>query len=301
VRGLLTGVTALELTPVPAAVLAGGAALVGALLGSFLNVVIARVPQGLSVVRPRSRCPACGAPIAWYDNVPVVSWVLLRARCRRCRAPISARYPLVELLGAGAALAAWARHGLSLAALAELLFALLLVALSFIDVATWTLPNALTWPLLALGVGAAAIGAGPAPSLASSAAGAAVGFAVLALVAWGSTAVARRAGRIAADQEAFGFGDVWLYAGLGAFLGVEALLPVLLLASIQGALVGVVLVLVGRAASGERDGRGPVYEDGSVPPRASVPFGPFLALGALEWLWAGAALASAVPLLQAFR
>jgi leader peptidase (prepilin peptidase)/N-methyltransferase len=276
-------------------------ALAGAVVGSFLNVVIARVPAGESVVSPGSRCPRCGAAIAWYDNVPVVSWLLLRARCRRCRAPISARYPLVELLGAGAATAAWARHGLSLAALVELAFAALLLALSFIDVDTWTLPNALTWPLLALGLAAAALGAGPAPSLASSAAGAGIGFAVLALVAWGSTTLARRAGRIAADQEAFGFGDVWLYAGLGAFLGAAALLPVLLLASIQGAVAGLVLLLAGRAATGEKDGRGPVYEDGSVPPRASVPFGPFLALGALEWLWIGGALASAIPLLQTFR
>jgi leader peptidase (prepilin peptidase)/N-methyltransferase len=275
-------------------------AFLGAVVGSFLNVVIARVPRGESVVRPRSRCPGCGATIGWYDNVPLLSWIVLRARCRACGARISARYPLVELLGAGAALLAWWRHGLSPAAAVELAFAALLVALSFIDLDTWTLPNALTWTLVALGLGAAALGIGPAPSLASAAAGAAVGFAGLALVAWGSTALARRAGRIGPDQEAFGFGDVWLFCGLGATLGLPALLPVLLLSSIQGALAGIALVALGRAASGEK-GSGVQYEDGSVPPRASVPFGPFLALGALEWLWLAGPLARAFPALDAFR
>jgi leader peptidase (prepilin peptidase)/N-methyltransferase len=275
-------------------------ALVGSLVGSFLNVVIARVPRGESVVRPRSRCPRCEAPIAWYDNVPVISWLFLRARCRACRAPIPVRYPLVELLGAGTALTAWARHGLSPAAAVELAFAGILVALSFIDLDTWTLPNALTWALVALGLGAAALGVGPAPSLASAAAGAAAGFGALALVSWGSTALARRTGRIGPDQEAFGFGDVWLFCGIGATLGLPALLPVLLLSSVQGALVGGALVLLGRAATGEK-GRGVQYEDGSVPPRASVPFGPFLGLAALEWLWLSGPLAGALPALDAFR
>ena len=98
---------------------AAWAACLGAVVGSFLNVVIARLPRGESVVRPRSRCPRCGAAIAWYDNVPVLSWILLRARCRACRAPISWRYPLVEALAAGAALAAFFRHGLGAAFAAE--------------------------------------------------------------------------------------------------------------------------------------------------------------------------------------
>src|SRR5512145_1441347 len=91
------------------------AALFGATVGSFLNVVVARLPAGESVVHPRSRCPRCRSPIAWYDNVPVLSWLLLRARCRACGSPISARYPLVELAGAGAAWLAVARHGLTTA------------------------------------------------------------------------------------------------------------------------------------------------------------------------------------------
>ncbi|HSN90673.1 MAG TPA: prepilin peptidase, partial [Anaeromyxobacteraceae bacterium] len=288
------------LSSVPRPLAAAWAAALGAAVGSFLNVVVARLPRGESLLRPGSRCPRCRTPIAWHDNVPVLSWVLLRARCRACRVRIPARYPLVELLGAGVALAAWARHGLAPAAAVEFAFAALLVALSFIDLDTWTLPNALTWALVALGLGAAALGIGPAPSLASAAAGATVGFLALALVSWGSTALARRSGRIGPDQEAFGFGDVWLFCGLGATLGIGALLPVLLLSSVQGALVGVVLLLAGKAATGEK-GKGVEYEDGSVPPRASVPFGPFLALGALEWLWLSGSLAAAFPALDAFR
>jgi len=136
----------------------GWVVLLGAAVGSFLNVVIARVPAGLSVVRPRSRCPGCLSAIAWYDNLPVISWILLRGRCRSCGARISARYPLVETLGAAAALLAFQRHGLSGAAAAELAFAALLLALAFIDLDTWLLPHALTWPLIALGLLCAALG-----------------------------------------------------------------------------------------------------------------------------------------------
>ncbi len=274
--------------------LAAWVLLVGAVVGSFLNVVIARVPAGESVVRPRSRCPSCKAPIAWYDNVPVLSWVVLRGRCRRCGAPISPRYPLVELVGAAAAFLAWRRHGLSLDALAELALVSTLVALAFIDLATWLLPHAITWPLLATGLAAAAAGMAPAGSLASSAAGAAVGFVAFALVAW--------LGKLLAKREALGFGDVWLLAGIGAWLGLGALLPVILLASIQGSIVGITLVLAGRGQPGPAPGApAPAGDEEWVPPRNAVPFGPFLVAGALEWLYLSGQLASLVPALEVFR
>jgi leader peptidase (prepilin peptidase)/N-methyltransferase len=271
-------------------------AFAGACVGSFLNVVVARVPAGQSVVRPGSRCPRCRRPIRWYDNIPVISWLVLRARCRDCGQPISARYPAIELLGAGAALAAWGHRGLSLAALAEFTFAGFLLAMSAIDLDTWLLPNALTWPFLALGLVAAFAGVSPAPSLASAASGAAIGFAVFAAVAVVGKWVARR--------EAMGFGDVWLLAGLGAWLGALALLPIILLASIQGALVGIALMVLGKAQTGVRPASAePPREDEDdwVPPRNSVPFGPFLALGALEWLYLGGLLARAIPALSIFR
>ena len=275
----------------------------GAVIGSFLNVVIARVPAGESIVAPGSRCPRCRAPIRWYDNVPIVSWLLLRARCRRCRAPISIRYPLVEALVAALALVAFLRHGLGLAALAELVFAAFLVALAFIDLDTWLLPHALTWPLIALGLGAAAAGIAPAPSLGRSALGAAIGFGAFAAVSLGARLVLRK--------DALGFGDVWLLAGIGAWLGSGALLPVVMLASIQGSVVGIALLLLGRGEPGpaeaapapeeEKRAEGAGADDDWVPPRHAVPFGPFLVAGALEWLFLAGPLAAVFPVLELFR
>ena len=258
-------------------------ALLGGAVGSFLNVVIARLPAGESIVTPGSRCPRCRRPIAWYDNVPVASWVVLRGRCRGCRAPISIRYPLVELLGAAAALAAWWRHGLSPAAAAGLLLVAALVA--------WLLPHAPTWPLTPLGLAAAALGLGPAGGWRAAAAGAAVGFGVFAALSVGAEKVLKK--------EALGFGDVWLLAAIGAWLGALALLPVILLASVQGALVGIALLAAGRGEKGP-EGGGAAQPDGWVPPRNAVPFGPFLVLGTLEWLYGARVIAAAIPALAPF-
>jgi leader peptidase (prepilin peptidase)/N-methyltransferase len=308
----------------PVALVAVWVALVGAALGSFLNVVIARVPTGESVVHPRSRCPGCRAPIAWYDNLPVVSWILLRARCRGCGAPISARYPLVEALVAAAALLAWRRHGLAAPALAELAFVALLLALAFIDLDTWLLPHALTFPVIGLGLACGALGLAPAGGAAAAAWGAGIGFAVFAVV----SVVGERAFR----RPALGFGDVWLLSGIGAFLGARALLPVVLLSSTQGAVVGLALMWLGRMprdpdvpdpavpapparesgvapgaaeAPPEADAparRDPDGADADVPaPANAVPFGPFLAAAALQWLYLADVLARAIPALDPFR
>ena len=302
------------------------AAAVGAVVGSFLNVVIARLPRGESVVRPRSHCPRCGTPIAWYDNLPIVSWILLRARCRACREPISVRYPLVEALGAVAGWLAWHRHGLSAPAAAELACVAVVLALAFIDVDTWLLPHALTWPLIGLGLATSALGLGPA-GLQDSLSGAGLGFAGFAAVAF--------LGERIFKKEALGFGDVWFLAGLGAWLGMKALLPLVLLASLQGSVVGIVLVLLGRSTTGPPEPPVPLPAPGPipsptqppppastttgtatptatsttslaadedwVPPRHAVPFGPFLALGALEWLYLSGALARLAPVLRIFR
>jgi leader peptidase (prepilin peptidase)/N-methyltransferase len=274
--------------------LAAWVAAVGAAVGSFLNVVIARLPAGESIVAPRSRCPACRAPIAWYDNLPVLSWLLLRGRCRRCGARISARYLLVELLGAAAALLAVARNGLSAAAAVEFAFVAFLLALAFIDLDRWELPHELTRPLIVLGLAGSAVSATAAPSLASSAVGAGAGFAAF----W----VVMKLGALLAKREAMGVGDVWLLAGLGAYLGAGALLPVVMLASIQGSVVGLGLVWLGRGEPGpDPDAPPPTSDEEWVPPRNAVPFGPFLVLGALEWLYLAGPLAAAVPALDVFR
>jgi len=280
-------------------------ALVGSVVGSFLNVVIARLPRGESVVRPRSRCPGCGAGIAWYDNVPVLSWLLLRARCRRCRARISARYPLVELLVAILGGLAIQRHGLSAAAAAELAFGGFLVALAFIDLDTWLLPFALSLPFAALGLVAGGLHLAPSGTFLGALLGGGAGFLAFLAVHLVGEKVFRR--------EAMGFGDVVLLGGIGSWLGVGALLPVILFSSLQGSLVGIALLLLGRGQPGPAGetglarpeaGRDPVAatleEDEWVPPRNAVPFGPFLALAALEWLLLGAWLAGAIPILAPF-
>ena len=282
------------------ALLAAWCVFAGASVGSFLNVVVARVPAGESIVRPRSRCPRCRSQIAWYDNVPVLSWLVLRARCRSCGAHISARYPLVELLGAGAAWMAFSRHGFALPALLEFAFVAVLVVIALIDLDTWSVYRVMSFPLVALGLIANAVGLGAAGSIVRSAAGAAIAFVALGLFAVGATALLRRTGRIEQDEEAMGFGDVHMLTAIGAWLGAPALLPVLLLASIQGALVGAVLMAIGRATRGKLKGGEPL-PDGFVPPRNAVPFGPFLALGAIEWLYLADRLASAVPSLGLFR
>jgi leader peptidase (prepilin peptidase)/N-methyltransferase len=215
---------------------------VGAVVGSFLNVVIARVPAGESIVYPGSRCPRCKTSIRWYDNLPILSWLLLGGRCRACDGRISVRYPFVEALGAAAALVAYARHGLSGAAAAELAFVAALLALALIDLDTWLLPNAITWPLIASGVILGAVGVTPAGSLRSAVYGAGLGFAAFALVAW--------VGEKVFKKEALGFGDVWLLAALGAWMGPAALLPVALLGSLQGAVVGLVLIALGKGEPG---------------------------------------------------
>lgn len=289
-----------ELDPVAARAVLAWAVASGAVVGSFLNVVIARLPAGQSVVRPRSRCPRCLTPIAWYDNVPVLSWLVLRARCRHCRAPISARYPLVELAGGAAGWLAVTRHGLAWAALVEFAFVALLLVIALIDLDTWSVYRVVSFPLAGLGLVANALGVGLATSLRAALAGAAVAFVILGLFALGSTALFRRLGRIGPEEEAMGFGDVHILTGVGAHLGLSALLPVVLLAAIQGTVAGVVLLLLGRATRGARDGGQPL-PDGFVPPRNALPFGPFLALGAVEWLYLSALCARALPAFDLFR
>lgn len=273
---------------------------VGAVVGSFLNVVVARVPAGESIVRPASRCPRCKTPIRWYDNVPVLSWILLRGRCRSCRERISVRYPILEASGAAIALVVFARHGFAWSAAAELAFACTLLALALIDLDTWLLPHVLTWPVIGSGLLLSLPGLTPAGSFHSSAYGAVAGFVAFASVAW--------IGKKLLQKEALGFGDVWLVAGFGAWMGTAALLPIVLLGSLQGSIVGILLIVLGKAQPGPAEvhpGAGadasPDADDPWIPPRNAVPFGPFLVAGALEWLWAGDLLARLVPALAVFR
>lgn len=285
--------------------------LIGAAIGSFLNVVIARVPRGESVVRPRSRCPKCKTPIAWYDNIPLLSWVVLRARCRHCATPIPARYPLVELLLALLTVAVVARHGFTISGAELLVLGAVLVALAFIDLDTWEVPLELTFLVAGVGllvgvlgglgvVDATPIWLRPALSepgwsaLLDRGIGLGAGFASLACINVVATVWFRLRGRIEADEWAMGWGDAYLLAAMGAVLGWRALPMVIFLSSLQGAIVGVILTLTGRMPAA-RDAEHAAHDDASregeedawQPPPTAVPFVPFLALAGLEVAFLG--------------
>lgn len=221
---------------------------VGAAVGSFLNVCVYRLPEGLSVVSPPSRCPACGRQIGWRDNVPILGWILLRGRCRGCGTSISVQYPLVELTVALFWLAAALRHGLTWQALSTALFFTLLLGIALTDARAYTIPHEFTWTGIAAGLALSLAPGGITPL--RSLIGAAVGFGVLYLVAV--------VGEWAFKKPAMGGGDIWMMGMLGAFLGPTGVLLTLFL----GALLGTVIF-------------GPI----SMRTGKLVPFGIFLALG----------------------
>jgi len=289
---------------------AGLAGVLGLLFGSFLNVVIHRLPQMMerqwaaeaaqyaqyaqdaqdaqvppqtvsqvagsagkaapaapaerfNLSTPRSRCPSCGHLIRWYENIPVLSYLFLGGRCAGCRTRISPRYPAVELLTGGLFLFCGYRWGLTPTAAAWCGFSAALVALAFIDWDTTLLPDDITLPLLWAGLLAAALRWTDVP-LQSSVIGAAAGYLSLWCVYW--------AFKLATGKEGMGYGDFKLFAALGAWFGWEALVPIILMASVIGALVGIGM----KFASSLREG---LY----------VPFGPFLAGAGLTVMIAGPA------------
>lgn len=244
------------------------AALVGLVTGSYLNVVAHRLPRGESTVLPRSRCPACGAAIRPLDNLPLLSWLLLRGRCRDCGVRISPRYPLVEGATGLLFVAAAERFGLSLAALAAALFCALMIVLAAIDAEHYLLPDRITIPGIAAGVVLQPFvgwtGSGW-EGVAGALLGAAVGAAVLLAPYW--------VWLLLRGEEGLGLGDVKMLAMIGAFLGWQGVLVTLFLGAAGGAAVGLALMAGGRGGM-----------------RSKLPFGVFLALGGIVALFAGPAL-----------
>jgi leader peptidase (prepilin peptidase)/N-methyltransferase len=244
--------------------------LLGLVVGSFLNVCIFRLPRGESLVRPGSHCPSCGRPIRPSDNLPLLSYLLLRGRCRFCGDSISWRYPLVEAMtGLGFVLVV-ARFGLTLPAFLHLLFFSALMVLAFIDLEHQILPDAITLPGIPLGVAAAVFpllasclsGAEPGPlwpslrpRLLSSLLGLLLGGGLFWLIAF--------LGQVLLKREAMGGGDIKLAAMIGAYLGWRLLLLTIFLAAFSGSLVGIFLLRL--------------HLRGREEP---IPFGPFLSLGA---------------------
>ena len=267
--------------PLPFWIAAAG--VLGLIVGSFLNVVILRLPARMEyfwkrdaremlelgandeaappdIVRKGSHCPHCKHPLAAWDNVPLLSWLVLRGHCRYCKAPISIQYPLVELLcGVTSAIVVW-HFGVTWQAGAALLFTWFLVAAGGIDFRTQLLPDSLTLPLLWLGL---LISLAPVfVDTREAVIGAAIGYLALWSVYW--------LFKLATGKDGMGFGDFKLFAAAGAWMGYAALLPVIIIAAVSGAVIGTILLRT----------RG---QDRSVP----FAFGPFLAIAMWIWLVAG--------------
>jgi leader peptidase (prepilin peptidase)/N-methyltransferase len=239
----------------------------GLVVGSFLNVCIHRLPLGQSVVRPRSRCPHCEAPISWFDNIPIVSWLVLRGRCRRCGARISWRYPFVEALGGATVLSLWYFFGATTALAVAAPFALALIVLFFTDFDHQLLPDAVTLVGLVVGLGLAWVNpflrqpTGWA-RLVAAIGGAALGAGLL----WAVGAVYGKLRGV----EAMGMGDVKMMAMVGAFTGPVGVMFTIFAASVAGAVVGLAMIPLG----------GRTLQD-------KLPFGCFLAPAALAALLVG--------------
>jgi leader peptidase (prepilin peptidase)/N-methyltransferase len=221
----------------------------GAVVGSFLNVVIHRLPLGESLVHPRSRCPSCGTQIAGYDNIPIVSWLVLRGRCRHCKAPISPRYPAVELLTAVAFAAVVLVGGLDDDLVLELPFVAALIALAGIDYDHKLLPNRIVYPLAVWGLVATVLV--DRDDLVEHLVAGAGAFLFLFLA-------------VLAYPRGMGMGDVKLAGAMGLYLGVSVI-PALLIAFLSGSIVGLVILA----------------REGAAARKKAVPFGIFLALGGI--------------------
>ncbi len=247
---------------------------IGLMVGSFLNVVIARVPQQLQwqwrgkleglpkpagVAGPVSRCPSCQQPIRWRDNLPLISFLILKGRCRSCNTAISGRYPLVEALCAGLSLVVVIVMGAQWTTLAALIFTWGLIALTFIDLEHFLLPDRLTLPLLAIGLGVNAVNT--FTDLISALVGAIAGY--------GSFWIVFHGFRIVTGKEGMGHGDFKLLAALGAWMGWQMLPLIILLSAGTGAIIGITMLILQQHQRGQQ-----------------VPFGPYLAgAGWLALLW----------------
>lgn len=267
--------------------LQGVCLVLGLLIGSFLNVVIHRLPKMMerdwqvscldlqgqatpdqpryNLVIPRSACPSCGHAISALENIPVISYLCLRGKCKACQAPISARYPLVELLTGGLAYAVAVQYGYSALTLFALVFVFALVALTFIDFDTQLLPDDITLPLLWLGL-LVNLQSG-FTDITSAVIGAMAGYLVLWCVYW--------LFKLVTSKEGMGYGDFKLLAAIGAWFGWQLLPAVILLSSVVGSVIGLGLILL----------KGKTRH-------TAIPFGPFLALGGIAALFYGQALAA---------
>lgn len=247
----------------PETVYALFAALFGLVVGSFLNVCICRLPEGQSVVSPPSRCPHCSHRIRWYDNIPLLSYLLLRGRCRGCGARISLQYPLVELLNGILTLLLFLRFGPTLTFAALFLFCSALVVITFIDLEHQIIPDEISLSGIVIGLILSFFL--PGQSWLNSLLGILLGGGSLLLVAY--------LYQLLTGKEGMGGGDIKLLAMMGAFLGWKAIPFIIFASSLVGSLVGITIMLLQKKDS-----------------KLAIPFGPYLAFGAVLYIFYGRAL-----------
>jgi leader peptidase (prepilin peptidase)/N-methyltransferase len=272
--------------------------ILGTTVGSFCNVCIGRWPAGESVIKPRSRCPKCLAAIAWYDNIPLISWLTLGAKCRHCGKPISMQYPIVEGLTGLLFLLVYWRFGPAPAAPIYMLFCAAMVIVTFQDFADWTIPNEITLPGIPIGIVLALAGMAWGHSsglrvtdVFDALAGAALGGGILLALDRITVLLLKKPG--------MGFGDVKLLAMIGAFMGWRGALGTLVIASMVGSLVGLGMILYFKVRGQEKtSGAEPESESSAEEKPASseeeitleghyLPFGPYLAMGAIIYMLIG--------------
>ena len=234
--------------------------LIGICIGSFLNVCIFRIPEGKSIVYPPSACPACGNGISWYDNIPIISYLLLRGKCRHCRYPISIRYPLVELLTGLFAWITWMTFGFQWDTIIYFVLIAALIMIAFIDLDNRIIPDIISLPGIPLGF-IASFALSNVTWL-ESLIGVIIGGGSLLIIAVGY--------KMLTGKEGMGGGDIKLLAMIGAFLGWQGVLFTIMISSFTGTIVGLMLML--RSNQGTK---------------LAVPFGPFLAIGAISYLFFG--------------
>ena len=232
----------------------------GACIGSFLNVCIYRIPEGKSIVYPPSACPQCGYVLRFYDNIPIISYILLRARCRRCHIHIPMRYPLVELMVGLFAVCAYLKFGLTLEALVIYLLISALIVITFIDIDHHIIPDAISLPGIPIGFAASFFS--PAITYVESLVGILVGGGSLLLVAWVYSLITHK--------EGMGGGDIKLLAMIGAFVGWQGVLLTVFLSSAIGTFCGLLVMI--------RSGKNM---------KLAIPFGPFLSMGAMIHIFFG--------------
>lgn len=243
--------------PVPILIIAF---IMGACIGSFLNVCIYRIPESRSIVSPGSACPKCNTEIKFYDNIPIISWLLLIGKCRTCSEPISVRYPLVELLTGLLALASVIRFGMSADFFIYYILICTLVIITFIDLDLQIIPDIISLPGIPLGFMASFLLT--SLSFKDSLIGILIGGGSLFLVAWGY--------QLITGKEGMGGGDIKLLAMIGAFIGWQGVCFTIFVSSATGSLIGAILMLFAKKDL-----------------KFAVPFGPFLSIGAIAYLFFG--------------